>query len=120
MDTRMNTFFVSEKISKIRWLPDNLQASERFLTGSWDMPSNFVRLWRLQQNQYADDYNEFVPRCSDKQTFNSDITGIEFITNDSAVVSSANGKKIFFYLIIIISFPLTKLLPSRSHYSTGS
>nr|XP_014086192.1 nucleoporin Nup43 [Bactrocera oleae] len=92
MDTRMNTFFVSEKISKTRWLPDNLQASERFLTGSWDMPSNFVRLWRLQQNQYADDYNEFVPRCSDKQSFNSDITGIEFITTDLAVVSSCDGR----------------------------
>ncbi|XP_050341022.1 nucleoporin Nup43 [Bactrocera neohumeralis] len=92
MDTRMNTFFVSEKISKTRWLPDNLQASERFLTGSWDMPSNFVRLWRLQQNQYADDYNEFVPRCSDKQSFDSDITGIEFITIDLAVVSSSDGR----------------------------
>ncbi|XP_067627184.1 nucleoporin Nup43 [Eurosta solidaginis] len=92
MDTRVNTFFISEKISKIRWLPDKVEASDRFLTGTWDMPSNFVRMWRLQQNQYADDFNEFVPRCSDKQSFNSDITGMEFIGNDFCAVSCADGR----------------------------
>ncbi|XP_053950590.1 nucleoporin Nup43 [Anastrepha ludens] len=92
MNTRVNTFFVSEKISKIRWLPEKLEATERFLTGSWEMPTNFVRLWRLQPNQYADDYSDFVPRCSDKQAFNSDITGVEFITNDLPVVSCADGR----------------------------
>ncbi|XP_036344581.1 nucleoporin Nup43-like [Rhagoletis pomonella] len=92
MDTSVNTFFVSEKISKIRWLPEKLEAAERFLTGSWEMPANFVRLWRLQQNQYADDYNEFVPRCCDKQSFNGDVTGLEFIANDLAVVSCADGR----------------------------
>ncbi|XP_004521363.1 nucleoporin Nup43 [Ceratitis capitata] len=92
MDTSVNTFFVSEKISKIRWLPGDLQANERFLTGTWDMPANFVRLWRLQQNQYADDYNEFVPRCSDKQEFNGDITGLEFVDTDLAAVSCADGR----------------------------
>ena len=41
MDTIVHGTFVSEKISKVRWKPEDLIDSESFITGSWD---NEVRL----------------------------------------------------------------------------
>ncbi|XP_005185877.2 nucleoporin Nup43 [Musca domestica] len=96
-DAKVNTFFISEKISKVRWVPEQLRESERFLTGSWDMPKNFLRIWRLHRNQYdGSEYNEFVPRCSDKLAMNGDVTGIEFVTDDTAVVSCSDGRVTLF------------------------
>ncbi|XP_065371778.1 nucleoporin Nup43 [Calliphora vicina] len=91
-DTKVNTFFISEKISKVRWVPEQLKESERFLSGSWDMPKNFVRIWRLQKNQYVDDYNEYVPRCNDKFAMPGDVTGLEFVTDEAAIVSCSDGR----------------------------
>lgn len=92
-DAKVNTFFISEKISKVRWVPEQLRESERFLTGSWDMPKNFVRIWRLQRNQYDDsEYNEYVPRCCDKLALNGDVTGVEFVTDETAIASCSDGK----------------------------
>ncbi|XP_075148911.1 nucleoporin 43 [Haematobia irritans] len=92
-EAKVNTFFISEKISKVRWVPEQLRESERFITGTWDMPKNFVRIWRLHKNQYDDsDYNEYVPRCSDKLAMDGDVTGLEFVTDDSVVVSCSDGR----------------------------
>lgn len=91
-ETKVNTFFISEKISKVRWVPEQLKESDRLLSGSWDMPKNFVRIWRLQKNQYVDDYNGYVPRCSDKYALSGDVTGIEFVTDETAVISCSDGR----------------------------
>lgn len=113
-ETKVNTFFISEKISKVRWVPEQLKESERFLSGSWDMNKNFVRIWRLQKNQYVDDYNEYVPRCNDKFAMAGDVTGIEFVTDEAAVVSCSDGK---FYKEFVKEFKAKFKKKFRSHFS---
>ncbi|KAH8382344.1 hypothetical protein KR009_002968 [Drosophila setifemur] len=92
----VSTHYISEKVAKVRWLPEQLQQSERFITGSWDMDRNFVRLWRLQSNQYAmSDASvanvEHTPRCMDKVAIEGDVTGMEFVDKDTLVVSCSDG-----------------------------
>ncbi|KAH8268038.1 hypothetical protein KR018_007425 [Drosophila ironensis] len=92
--------YISEKVSRVRWLPEQLQQSERFLTGSWDMDRNFVRLWRLHTNQFATANvtaggpPELLPRCMDKVALEDDVTAMEFVDKDTLAVSCADGKSI--------------------------
>lgn len=112
-EVKVNTFYVSEKISKVRWVPEQHKESERFLSGCWDMPANFVRIWRLQKNQYVDDYNEYVPRCSDKFAMPGDVTGMEFVTDETAVVSCADGEHSY---TLYNSGTIKDSTISRTHY----
>lgn len=50
--------FVSEKISKIRWRPDQFGNSSTFLTGSWDNDVNSIKLWNLITDE---DDNDIYP-----------------------------------------------------------
>uniref|UniRef100_A0A1A9W3I3 Uncharacterized protein n=1 Tax=Glossina brevipalpis TaxID=37001 RepID=A0A1A9W3I3_9MUSC len=93
---KVSTFFVSEKISKLRWLSEYLKESDSFLSGSYDMPNCFIRMWRLQKNQHDDSYNEYVPKCTDKSRLRGDVTGMEMITEDTVVVSCSDGKLTLF------------------------
>ncbi|XP_033163920.1 nucleoporin Nup43 [Drosophila mauritiana] len=90
----VSTHYISEKVSRVRWLPEELQQSERFVTGSWDMDQNFVRLWRLLSNQYAtatDSDVDQIPRCMDKVRMEDDVTAMEFVDKDTLAVSCADG-----------------------------
>ncbi|XP_037955390.1 nucleoporin Nup43-like [Teleopsis dalmanni] len=91
MDTIVNAHFISEKISKIRWIPETLKDSNRFLTGTWDMSTNFLRIWRFQGNEYPENFNDCVPRSSDKIPFVGDITGLEFVTDDVVATTCTDG-----------------------------
>ncbi|XP_034487940.1 nucleoporin Nup43 [Drosophila innubila] len=90
MATKVAAHYISEKVSKVRWLPEKLQQSERFVTGSWDMDNNFVRVWRLHSNTYAQNIDH-IPRCTDKVSMEGDVTGLEFVSNDTLAVSCADG-----------------------------
>ncbi|KAI9576101.1 nucleoporin Nup43 [Glossina fuscipes] len=95
-NTKVSTFFVSEKISKVRWLPDYLKESDGFLSGSWDMPKSFVRMWRLQKNMMGDTYSDYVPKCTGKHLVGGDVTGLELVAEDTVVVSCSDGKLTLF------------------------
>ncbi|KAH8288548.1 hypothetical protein KR054_005043 [Drosophila jambulina] len=91
----VSTHYISEKVARVRWLPEALQQSERFVTGSWDMDKNFVRLWKLQSNQHVgatgtDDVDQ-IPRCMDKVPMEDDVTAMEFVNNSTLAVSCADG-----------------------------
>ncbi|TDG49058.1 hypothetical protein AWZ03_004543 [Drosophila navojoa] len=91
MSMTVSANYVSEKISQIRWLPEKLTQSERFVTGTWDMDTNFVRVWRFHENTYADSV-EHTPRCNDKVAMEADVTGIEFVNDDTFVVGCGDGR----------------------------
>ncbi|XP_030558945.1 nucleoporin Nup43 [Drosophila novamexicana] len=97
MSTTVGAHYISEKISKVRWLPEKLQQSERFLTGSWDMDNNFVRVWRLHANPYAQGL-EHTPRCNDKVAVEGDVTGLEFLNDDTFAVGCADGHLSLFHV----------------------
>lgn len=49
MEDKVHGAFVSEKVSKVRWKPEDLVESDIFLTGSWDNEvSNITSLARLK------------------------------------------------------------------------
>lgn len=91
----VNGFFISEKTSKIRWVPENLKTSDKFLTGSWGNPTNYVKCFKLSKNQFSEEACEYIPKCCSKVAFIGDITGLEFLDQDKIVVSSSDGKLSF-------------------------
>lgn len=50
MSDNIHGTFISEKVSKIRWKPEDFSEAKSFLTGSWDNP---VKL-RFYINAHAD------------------------------------------------------------------
>ena len=90
-ESKVNCTFVSEKISKVRWLPEQYNAAESFVTGSWDSKLNNVKLWKLVPNEYSDDDTEIIPKSFAKLQFPGDITGLELIDYDNIAISSSDG-----------------------------
>lgn len=91
-DVQVNGTFISEKLSKIRWLPEQYTSAESFVTGSWDFNQNHVRVWKFSQNEYSENEMETVPICTAKHPIGGDVTGLEVVNSDSLVVSSSDGK----------------------------
>lgn len=96
-EAKVNGFFISEKISKIRWVPETLKTPDKFITGSWDNPINYIKCFKLSKNQFSDEANEYIPICTSKVTSSGDITGLEFLDQEKLVVSSSNGKCTSYY-----------------------
>lgn len=90
--SKVNSTFISEKLSRIRWIPEQYDESSSFITTSWDLDVNNVKVWKLIRNDYAnDDENEFVPRCTAEICFTGDISGLEFVDDRHVVVSNTEG-----------------------------
>lgn len=89
--TKVNSTFISEKVSRIRWIPEQYDESSSFLTGSWDLDVNNLKVWKLLRNDYADDENEFVPKCTAEVCFTGDISGMEFVDERTVILSSTEG-----------------------------
>ncbi|XP_055374182.1 nucleoporin Nup43 isoform X2 [Condylostylus longicornis] len=89
---QINTFYVSQKISKIRWIPEPLGPPKKFITGSWDNAGkNAIKLWKLVKNVYFKNENEFVPKCADKFSVKEDITDVVIINSEKFLFSSDDG-----------------------------
>ncbi|XP_053698410.1 nucleoporin Nup43 [Sabethes cyaneus] len=90
--SKVNSTFISEKVSRIRWIPEQYDESSSFITTSWDLDVNNVKVWKLFRNDYAtEDENEFIPRCTAEICFAGDISGLEFVDERNVVVSSTEG-----------------------------
>lgn len=79
--------FVSKKISKIRWKPEDFAEPNNFLTGSWDDPVNKITHWTFQVN----DDEEPSPAIVSSYAVLGDVTEIKFIAKDFFVASSSLG-----------------------------
>lgn len=102
---KVNGTFISEKVSRVRWIPEQYTAPNAFLTGSWEAHRNSaIKLWRLTaDSDFADDDGtasqsavhaadaSLVPKCTAKLPFSGDTTGMAFIDGDHVVVSSSDG-----------------------------
>lgn len=97
-DIKKNGSFVSEKISKIRWIPEQYADPKTFITGSWggNSVNNTLKLWKLIRNEYSDDESEYVPKSDAKLSFYGDVTGVEIIDFNHIAVASSSGK--FFFI----------------------
>lgn len=90
-EIKVNLTFISEKVSKIRWLPEQYASSVSFVTGSWDFPINSIKLWKLTPNDLSDNENELIPKCTAKISIKGDITGLELIDYNHIAISSSDG-----------------------------
>lgn len=89
---KTNSAFVSERISKIRFVEEGgcLEPSQ-FLSGSCEINSN-VKLWKLVKNEFSDEVdNEFTPKAMAKLSVQGDVTGLEVVDHNNFVVSSGSG-----------------------------
>ncbi|CAH1175603.1 unnamed protein product [Phaedon cochleariae] len=88
MSHSLHGTFVSEKINKIRWRPDEFNNSHFFITGSVDNDQNNVKLWDFYENEEEDDIYPFLvstfPYCGD-------VTEAKFLNADYFVTSSSSG-----------------------------
>ncbi|KAG4077740.1 hypothetical protein HA402_011169 [Bradysia odoriphaga] len=88
---KLNASVISEKVSKIRWIPEQYSAPQSFVTGNWDFGLNNVRIWTYTHNDLTDEDIEYIPKSTAKVNIAGDVTGIEFVNLDNFLVSSSNG-----------------------------
>lgn len=94
VNVKINNSFVSEKISRIRFLQENLNETNKFITGSWDSRKNYLRLYAITSNEDE----EFSPVCLAKHQTKADVTGLELLGADHIFVSSSDGNLALFQL----------------------
>lgn len=108
-DHQVNGTFISEKLSKIRWIPEQYTSTseKKFVSGSCDFNQNHIRLWKLSQNEYSENEIEIIPVCTAKHPISGDVTGLEVFNFDNIAVGSSDGlyfallaQKLFIFFFI--------------------
>lgn len=74
MSQNIHGTFVSEKISKIRWRPDQFNNSNSFVTGSWDNEENHIKLWSIISDE---DENDIYPTELKLHNVDGDVTELK-------------------------------------------
>ncbi|CAK1544378.1 unnamed protein product [Leptosia nina] len=82
--------FVSQKISKIRWIPEDYVETKHFFTGSWDDEDNSVKVWAFERLHEDEDVDS--PRQLSEYSVPGDVTEIKFTEKNKVAVSLSNGE----------------------------
>lgn len=80
--------FVSQKINKVRWIPDEYIETKCFFTGSWDDDANSVKVWSFES---LDDEEVEYPKCLSEFPVEGDVTEIKFTDKNRIAVSTSDG-----------------------------
>ncbi|KAL4713925.1 hypothetical protein ACJJTC_015579 [Scirpophaga incertulas] len=89
MPVEVQGTFVSQKINKIRWIPEEYVETTCFFTGSYDDYENSIKVWTLE-NSNEDEEIEY-PRTLSEFPVAGDITEIKFTEKTRIAVSTSNG-----------------------------
>lgn len=81
--------FVSQKISKVRWIPEDYVETKCFVTGSWDDDVNSIKVWNFE-SPHEDEEVEY-PRALSEYQVEGDVTQIQFTEKNKIAVSTSNG-----------------------------
>ncbi|VVD02469.1 unnamed protein product [Leptidea sinapis] len=81
--------FVSQKINKIRWIPEDYVETKHFFTGSWDDDSNSIRVWALE-NVNEDEDTEY-PRQLSEYKVEGDVTELKLVDKTTVAASLSCG-----------------------------
>lgn len=81
--------FVSQKISKIRWIPEEYAETNCFFTGSWDDDVNSIKVWTLESPHEEEEIE--YPRTLSEFVVDGDVTEIKFTDKTKIAVSTSNG-----------------------------
>lgn len=87
---RVNCSFISEKVSKIRFVQEKYKQADTFVTGGWG--SSSIGLWKLAKDEQSNDENEidYTPKSISKIAVDGDVTGLEFLNSESIVCSTSS------------------------------
>ncbi|XP_061708288.1 nucleoporin Nup43 [Cydia pomonella] len=80
--------FVSQKINKVRWIPEEYVETKCFFTGSWDDDMNSVKVWSFESQ---DDEEVEYPKCLSEFPVEGDVTEIKFTSKNRIAVSTSDG-----------------------------
>ncbi|XP_011555757.3 nucleoporin Nup43 [Plutella xylostella] len=80
--------FVSQKISRVRWIPEEYVETKCFFTGSWDDDVNSVKVWSLESRE---DEEATYPRQLSEYKVSGDVTELKFVENNRIIVSTSDG-----------------------------
>ncbi|GBP42809.1 Nucleoporin Nup43 [Eumeta japonica] len=81
--------FASQKINKVRWIPEEYTETKYFFTGSWDDEVNCLKVWCIEKHNEDDDIE--YPQAISEYKLNGDVTEIKFVENNRIVLSSSDG-----------------------------
>lgn len=99
---QVNCSFVSEKVSKIRFVQEKYKQADTFITGSWGSEPNAIGLWNLTKEELSneDGESDYTPKAISKLKVDGDVTGLEFINAESIVCSTSaeHGKNAIYEL----------------------
>lgn len=108
----MQGTFISEKVSKVRWKPENGYESHHFVTGSWDNEDlNKVTLWSCPADgiEEKDDPSQICSTPTD-----GDVTELKFVKNNDFLVSTTSGSVHLMTIVDVGDAANTILKPTMS------
>lgn len=83
--------FVSEKVSKIRFVQEKYKQADTFVTGGWGSDVNTVGLWKLAKDEQSNDECQIA-----KIPIDGDVTGLEFLNPELIACSTSSEKSMCF------------------------
>ncbi|CAG4950574.1 unnamed protein product [Parnassius apollo] len=81
--------FVSQKINKIRWIPEDYVETKCFFTGSWDDEANSIKVWNFERINEDEDVE--YPKQLSEYKVDGDITEIKFTDKNTIAASTSDG-----------------------------
>lgn len=89
--------FVSEKVSKIRFVQEKYKQADTFVTGGWGSDVNTIGLWKLTKDEQSNDECDidYMPKSIAKIPIDGDVTGLEFLNPELIVCSTSSDKSMY-------------------------
>lgn len=96
-DLRLYGSFISEKVSKVRFVQEKYKLADSFVTGSWDISTNAISLWKLTKDEFSteDNDSDYIPKSVAKIPVHGDVTGLEFLNAETIVCSTSSKNGLF-------------------------
>ncbi|CAH1639397.1 unnamed protein product [Spodoptera littoralis] len=111
--------FVSQKISKIRWIAEDYVETKCFFTGSWDDDQNSIKVWTLESPHEEEEVE--YPRQLSEYLVNGDVTQIKFTEKNKIAVSLSNGDvKVLEVSLYDKQFPLKEVFHWEKLHNYGA
>lgn len=111
--------FVSQKISKIRWIAEDYVETKCFFTGSWDDDQNSIKVWTLESPHEEEEVE--YPRQLSEYLVDGDVTQIKFTEKNKIAVSLSNGDvRVLEVSLYDKQFPLKEVFHWKKLHNYGA
>lgn len=93
--------FVSEKVSKIRFVQEKYKQADTFVTGGWGSDINTIGLWKLAKDEQSNDECDidYMPKSISKIPIDGDVTGLEFLNPELIVCTTSSDNSMYSFFL---------------------